>query len=281
MPIYEQAYRKYEARAPLRAVRFWPITREALRLILAKRVFIFLLLGAWIPFVVRVVQIYVVTRFPEANRVLPVDGRLFGEFLNQQIVFTVFLSIFGGAGLIANDLRTGAILAYLSRPLTRRDYVLGKLGVLMGLNLAVTLVPSLLLYLIGLALAPELFVKWELVWIGPAVVFQSFLIALSVSLLVLAVSALSRSARVAGLGFVGLFMGLEIVRGVLVNIADRPEAHVLSLQNDLRVVGNLIFGITEHGVPVPPVYPPVVLVLVALGCLAVLRARVRAVEIVT
>ena len=281
MPIYEQAYRKYEARTPLRPLRFWPITREALRLILAKRAFIGLLIAAYIPFVVRVVQIYVVTRFPEANRVLPVDGRLFGEFLNQQIVFTIFLSIFGGAGLIANDLRTGAILAYLSRPLTRRDYVLGKLGVLMALNLAVTLVPGLVLYLIGLALAPELFLKWELGWIGPAVVFQALLIALSVSLLVLAVSALSRSARVAGLAFVGLFIGLEIVRSVLVTIADRPEAHVLSLQNDLRVVGNLMFGITEHGVPVPPVYPPVVLVLVALGCLAVLRARVRAVEIVT
>ena len=280
MPIYEQAYRKYEARAPLRPVRFWPITREALRLILAKRAFIGLLIAACIPFVVRVVQIYVVTRFPEANRVLPVDGRLFGEFLNQQIVFTVFLSIFGGAGLIANDLRTGAILVYLSRPLTRRDYVLGKLGVLLALNLAVTLVPGLLLYLIGLALAPDLFLKWELAWIGPAVVFQAFLIALSVSLLALAVSALSRSARVAGLGFVGLFIGLEIVRGVLVNIADRPEAHVLSLQNDLRVVGNLIFGITDRGVSVPPAYPPVALVLVALGCLAVLRARVRAVEIV-
>ena len=77
---------------------------------------------------VRVVQVYVVTRFPEAGRVLPVDGRLFGEFLNQQIGFTLLLSIFGGAGLIANDLRTGAILVYLSRPLTRRDYVLGKLG---------------------------------------------------------------------------------------------------------------------------------------------------------
>jgi ABC-2 type transport system permease protein len=281
MPIYEQTYRKYEARAALRPVRFWPITREALRLILAKRAFIGLLLAACIPFVVRVVQIYVVTRFPEANRVLPVDGRLFGEFLSQQIVFTVLLSIFGGAGLIANDLRTGAILVYLSRPLTRRDYVLGKLGVLMGLNLAVTLVPGLVLYLIGLALAPELFLKWELAWIGPAVVFQAFLIALSVSLLVLAVSALSRSARVAGLAFVGLFIGLEIVRRVLVNIADRPEAQVLSLRNNLRVVGNLIFGITERGgVPVPAVYPPVVLVLVALGCLAVLRARVRAVEIV-
>ena len=280
MPIYEQTYRKYEARAALRPVRFWPITREALRLILAKRVFIFLLLGAWVPFLVFVVGIYGVTRLPEANRFLPIDGRLFGEFLNVQVIFTVFLSIFGGAGLIANDLRTGAILVYLSRPLTRRDYVLGKLGVLLALNLAVTLVPGLVLYLIGLALAPDLLLKWELAWISPAVVLQSFMIALSVSLLVLAVSALSRSARVAGLAFVGLFIGLEIVRGVLVAIGDRPEAHVLSLQNDLRVVGNLMFGITERGVPVPAVYPPIVLVLVALGCLAVLRARVRAVEIV-
>jgi ABC-2 type transport system permease protein len=281
MPIYDQAYRKYDARAPLRPVRFWPITREALRLILAKRVFIGMLVVSFIPFVVRVVQIYVVTRFPEANRVLPVDGRLFGEFLNQQIIFTLLLSIFGGAGLIANDLRTGAILVYLSRPLTRRDYVLGKLGVLLALNLAVTLLPGLVLYLIGLGLAPELFLKASLAWIAPAIVAHAFLIALSVSLLALAVSASSRSARVAGLAFVGLFIGLEIVRGVLVNIADRPEAHVLSLQNNLRLVGNLIFGIAGRGTPVPLAYPPIVLVLMAVACLAVLRARVRAVEIVT
>ena len=134
MPIYDQAYRKYEAREGPRHIRFWPITREALRLTLAKRAFIGLMVLSFIPFVIRVVQVYVVTRFPEAGRVLPVDGRLFGEFLNQQIGFTILLSIFGGAGLVANDLRTGAILVYLSRPLTRRDYVLGKLGVTLGLE---------------------------------------------------------------------------------------------------------------------------------------------------
>ena len=32
MPIYDQGYRRYEARAPLHQIRFWPITREALRL---------------------------------------------------------------------------------------------------------------------------------------------------------------------------------------------------------------------------------------------------------
>jgi ABC-2 type transport system permease protein len=281
MPIYEQAYRKYEAREGLRQVRFWPITREALRLVLAKRAFIGLMVLSALPFVVRVVQVYVVTRFPEAGRVLPVDGRLFGDFLNQQIGFTILISIFGGSGLIANDLRTGAILVYLSRPLTRRDYVLGKLGVTLGLNLAVTLVPGLLLYAISIALAPELFMKWSLAWISPAIVGHSLLISLTISLVTLAVSALSRSARVAGLAFAGLMVGLEIVRGVLGAITDRPEAHALSIQNDLRVVGNLIFGIAERGVRVPAAYPPIALALLAVGCLLVLRSRVRAVEIVT
>jgi ABC-2 type transport system permease protein len=281
MPIYEQSYRKYEAREAARRVRFWPITREALRLVLAKRAFIGLMVLASIPFVVRVIQVYVVTRFPEANRVLPVNGRLFGEFLNQQIGFTILISIFGGSGLIANDLRTGAILVYLSRPLTRRDYVLGKLGVILGLNLAVTLVPGLLLYAISLALAPDLFMYWNLAWIPLAVVAHSLLISLAMSLLTLAVSALSRSARVAGLALAGVVVGLEIVRAVLAVITDRPEAHALSIQNDLRIVGNLIFGIVGGGAPVPAGYPPIALLSLAAGCLLVLRSRVRAVEIVT
>jgi ABC-2 type transport system permease protein len=280
MPIYEQTYRKYEARAPLRQIRFWPITREALRLVLAPRLFLVLLLASCLPFVVRVIQVYVVTRFPEVGRALPVDGRLFGEFLNQQIGFTLLLSVFGGSGLVANDLRTGAILAYLSRPLTRRDYVLGKLGVLLALNLAVTLVPGLLLYFVSLALAPELFAKWELAWIAPAIVLQALVIALVVGLLALAISALSRSARVAGLAFVGLFVGLEIVRGVLTRFADRPEAQVLSVQQDLRAVGNALFGIAARATALPVVWPALTLALAAVACLFVLRARVRAVEIV-
>jgi len=113
MPIYDQTYRRYEARGPLRALRFWPITREALRLVLVRRWFLALLAAAWLPFVVQVIRIYVVTRFPEANRILPVDGRLFGELLSWQAAFTMFVAIFGGAGLVANDLRTGAILVPL------------------------------------------------------------------------------------------------------------------------------------------------------------------------
>jgi ABC-type transport system involved in multi-copper enzyme maturation permease subunit len=281
MPIYDEGYRRYEARSALHQIRFWPITREALRLILAKRAFLGLLAVSFLPFVVRVIQIYIVTRFPEAGRVLPIDGRLFGDFLNQQIGFTLLLSIFGASGLVANDLRTGAILVYLSRPLTQRDYILGKLLVPLVLNLAVTLVPGLVLYLAGLALAPEQYLKWDLWWLAPAIVAHAVTVSLVVSLLTLAISSLSKSARVAGLGFVGLFFGLEMVRLVLQNGFQRKEAVLLSLQADLQALGVALFGVVDHQLDIAWGWPLLVLVVVSLACLAILHARVRAVEIVT
>ena len=280
MPIYDQSYRKYEARGPLRRARFWPITREALRLILSRRAFLGLLMIAWVPFLARVIQVYVVTRFPEAGRVLPVDGRLFGEFLSQQAVFTLFLTVFGGAGLIANDLRTGAILVYLSRPLTQRDYIVGKLGTLLALNLSVTLVPGLLLYVITLALAPDQFLKRELIWIAPAIVLQSLIVSLVTSLVALAVSSLSKSARVAGLGFFGLLMGLELARAILRAVYGRQETALISVRADMQAIGYSLFGITSRTLDLPWMQPAFVLVLVGMACLAILRARVRAVEIV-
>jgi ABC-2 type transport system permease protein len=281
MPIYDQGYRRYEARSPLRQIRFWPITREALRLILAKRAFLFLLAPPLIVFLFYVGRTYVVTRFPEVGRVLPSDGRMFGEFLNIQVFFTILISIFGASGLVANDLRTGAILVYLSRPLTRRDYIAGKLGVPLALNLAVTLVPGLLLWAACLALAPEQFARWELWWILPAVVAHSAAASLVVSLVVLAISSLSRSARVAGLAFAGLYFGLEMVRAVLQNGFGRKEAVLLSLQADLQALGVALFGVVDRQLDIFWGWPLLVLVAISLGCLAILHSRVRAVEIVT
>ena len=279
MPIYEQTYRRYEARGPLRNVRFWPIAREALRHVLAKRAFLGLLALSWLPFVVRLVQVFVVTRFPEAGRVLPVNGGMFGEFLNQQIGLTLLLSAFGGAGLIANDLRTGAILVYLSRPLTRRDYVLGKLTVLLALNLAVTLAPGLLLYAAALALAPEQFAAWSLAWIGPAIVAHSLLVALAAGLLALAVSSIARSARVAGLSFVLLFVGLGVVGAVLKNVLDTPATALVSPQGDLELVGRALFGVAAQD-GVHWAWAALVLAALGAGCVLILRSRVRAVEVV-
>jgi ABC-2 type transport system permease protein len=280
MPIYEQSYRRHEARAPLRSVRFWPITREALRLILVKRAFLGLLAMGWLPFIGFTIFVYAVTQFPQAERVLPIDGELFARFFQFQMPMVFLLTTFGGAGLIANDLRTGAILVYLSRPLSRRDYVLGKLCVLLGLNLSVTLAPGWLLYGVALALAPEHFLKWSLVGLGPSIAAYSLLLALVLSLLALAISALSRSARVAGLVFFGLFPVLEIVRALVWAMSRVDMVSLLSLQADLMAIGNVLFGVRHDSLGVHWGYAVLVLLLTGVGCLAVLRSRVRAVEIV-
>jgi ABC-2 type transport system permease protein len=279
VPVYEQSYRSHEARGPLRQLRFWPILREGLRLLLGRRALLLLGMLAWLPLVARVIQVYVVTRFPDASRVLPVDGRLFGEFLNQQLGFVLLLLIFSGAGLIAEDLRSGAIIVYLSRPLTRRDYVLGKFGILLVVGLAVTLVPGALLYFAAVGLAPDAFLDVGLVWIAPAVLLHSLAMCGVFGLLMLALSSLSRSARVAGLGFAALVLGLEIVKVIVQANFDLPAAELLSLQNDVRIVGEVLFGIAERPGLLGWSGATGVLLGTAVVSLLVIRRQVRAVEV--
>jgi hypothetical protein len=130
------------------------------------------------------------------------------------------------------------------------------------------------------AVNPSAFARWDRAWIAPAIGFHSLLIALVLGLVALAISSLSKSARVAGIAFAGLILGLETARGVLVMLTRRPEAHLLSIQQDLRIVGEALFGLVSRDAAIPVAYPLLVVAGVMVACLAVLRARVRAVEIV-
>lgn len=286
MPIYQQGYRRYEARQALRGVRFWPITREALRALGGRKLtlvaLVILMLIAWVPVLFWLGYLYVTTHMPltpNAPR-LPVDGQVFGLFLRAQEFFVFLMTVFAGAGLIANDLRTGGILIYLSRPLTLRDYVLGKLSALFALQLSVTLVPGLILYAAALGLSPERFAKWELAWIAPAIVAQSVLVAGTFSLVALAVSSLARSARLAGLMFFGGLIVMDAAAFGLRMAFRRPWPMLFSVRALLRTVGGTLFGLTDQTPKIHWSLALAVLALVAGGSLFVLRARVRAVEIV-
>lgn len=78
----------------------------------------------------------------------------FATFIGVQMVACAFLLAMVAAGLVADDRRTGAMELYFSRPLRRRDYVLGKL-LAAGLVPATTLVlPFLLLWVLVVGMAP-------------------------------------------------------------------------------------------------------------------------------
>ena len=125
MPIHDQSYRRYGGdRAP--EGRAWTVIAAAgIKTMLAKRKFLGLLLVAWLPFIVRAVQMYISANFPQASMLAP-TAETFRQFLEQQGVFTFFITIFTGAGLIANDLRANALQIYLSKPLGRFEYVAGS-----------------------------------------------------------------------------------------------------------------------------------------------------------
>jgi ABC-type Na+ efflux pump permease subunit len=78
----------------------------------------------------------------------------FATYIGVQMVACAFLLAMVAAGLVAEDRRTGAMELYFSRPLRRRDYVLGKL-LAAGLVPAATLVlPFLLLWVLTVGMAP-------------------------------------------------------------------------------------------------------------------------------
>src|SRR3972149_1841622 len=116
MPIHDQGYRRYTGTRTPRGRAWAVITTAGLRTFFGKR--------AFLPFVVRTVQIYAAANFPQMAFIAP-TAETFRQFLNQQDPFVFFVSVYVGAGLIANDRRANALQIYLSKPLTRGGDVLG------------------------------------------------------------------------------------------------------------------------------------------------------------
>ena len=197
MPIHDQGYRRYTGvrRPPGRG---WAIIAgAAIRSLIRRRVFIGLLIGAWIPFVVRAVQIWASTNLPQVT-FLAADPLMFRRFLEQQEIFFFFMTVYAGAGLIANDRRANALQIYLSKPITRVEYVAGKLAVLMTFLLLVSWVPAMLLLVIQVAFSGSFEFLRANLYLIPAITVFSFVQVLAVSSAMLALSSLSRSSRYVG-----------------------------------------------------------------------------------
>ena len=63
------------------------------------------------------------------------------------------MTIYIGAGLIANDRRANALQIYLSKPLLRSEYIAGKAAVLFFFLMLITWVPAILLLLVQVMFA--------------------------------------------------------------------------------------------------------------------------------
>ncbi len=255
------------------------IARAGIMTMLRKRAFLGLLLASWVPFLVRAVQIYLAANYPQASMIAP-TAETFRQFLGQQDFLVFIMTIYVGAGLIANDRRANALQIYLSKPLMRTEYIAGKAAVLFAFVLFITLVPALLLVVLQVLFAGSFEFLQKNLFLFPAIFVATFLEALLSTFAMLALSSLSKSSRYVGILYAGIIFFTAAIYGVMVAITGSTRLAWLSLGANLTQVIDVIFRLKPRYATPWPVSLIVILGIVALS-ISVLERRVRGVEIVT
>ena len=279
MPIHDQSYRHYKG---LKAVagRSWLVIAWAgIQQFLKKRAFLGLMMFALSPFIVRAVQLWISSNYPQASILAP-SAETFRQFLEQQDFFVFVITIWIGSGLIANDRRANALQIYLSKPLLRSEYILGKLAVLFSFLLLITLVPALLLLLLKVAFDGNFTFLKNNLFLIPAIVVGALLQVILSSFTMLALSSLSKSARYVGILYVGITFFTSAIYGALYAITGSSRVSWISVGANLQQVVDVIFRLKPRYATPWQVSLLVIIALVVVS-VSILERRVRGVEVVT
>jgi ABC-2 type transport system permease protein len=255
------------------------MTRIGVMSVISRRVFVAVMLLAYLNFVIQAVRIYVSETFQQAAFLAP-KGETFRELLDQQGPFVFFVAIFVGAGLIANDRRANALQLYLSKPMTSFEYIAGKLAILFIFLVGVTFLPAMLLLLTQAVFAGSLTFVRNNLYLLPAITLFSFAQVLLAACTMLALSSMSKSSRFVAVMYAGLFFFTTALFNALRGITGRSTFAWLSPTASLAQLGDVIFRLEPRYQMHPAIAALVVVVLIA-GSIAILLRRVRGVEIVT
>ena len=277
MPIHDQGYRRY--RGGKAGGRAWlVIMKTGIRTMLGDKKFIVLLAAAWLQFLVRAVQFYIAANFSQAAVIAP-KAETFRDFFDKQDIFVYILTVTLGSRLIAQDRRVNALQIYLAKPLTRAEYIFGKLGILASFLLFVTWVPAILLLGVQVVFAGNFEFLTANAYLFPAITLYAAVEVAMTSTTMLALSSLSTNSRFVGIMYTGLIFFSLALYNVLRFITGSTRLSWVAFGNNLTQLGDVIFRVTPHFQTPWPVSLLMVVVLIAVSAL-VLERRVRGVEII-
>ena len=279
MPIHDQSYRHYGGGKAAPGRSWTVITWAGMRTFFKKRAFLGLMLFALSPFVVRAVQMWISANYPQASILAP-TAETFRQFLEQQDFFVFVITVYVGAGLIANDRRANALQIYLSKPLMRSEYIAGKLAILFGFLLLVTLIPALLLLMLKVIFDGNFTFLKNNLFLLPAITVASLVQVSLAAFTMLALSSLSKSARYVGILYVGITFFTSAIYGALYAITGSSRVSWISIGANVSQVVDVIFRLKPRYLTPWQVSALVIIGLIVVS-ISVLERRVRGVEVVT
>ncbi|AMV36499.1 ABC transporter permease [Planctomyces sp. SH-PL62] len=264
MPILDQGYQHWDGKLGGHAFRWLAITRQGVKAQFKNRWLISTLVGALAPALVLAGFLILWGLFEQKSSILtpflflfqglPEEIRdgprafrttfwtlAYTQFFQVQLFFTFLLVMMVGPDLISQDLRFNALPLYLSRPLRRIDYFLGKFGVIAVFLLAVMLIPAVLAYLIGLAFSLDTAILRDTWRVLAASVAFSLVVTVSTGLLMLAFSSLSRHSRFVTAMWLGVWMLGGAAADALSGSVGREWVPLVSYSADLSSVRDALF----------------------------------------
>jgi ABC-2 type transport system permease protein len=291
MAVYEHTYKPYAG--PLTPVwsRFLVIPRHAYRDVFASKLFTGFFAVCFICPLVMAILIYLHHNLAamaimqvDLRDLAPVNGFFFQVFIGIQTTLAFLLTVLMGPPLISRDLANNALPLYLCRPLSRAEYVIGKMSVLVLLMSAITWVPGELLFLFQSYLEGAGWAASNL-WIAVAVFVYSWAWILMLALMSVTISAwvkwrLAASAAIFGLFIISNAIGFT-VNGVLVT----KWGSLFNLSMIMKTIEDSLFREANSMqlprwmvMPTPAAW--IMLGLFLALCLLLLSRRVRAYEVV-
>ncbi len=192
--------------------------------------------------------------------------------------------------MISQDVRSRAFLLYFSRPLTRGEFLLGKLASVWAYLSVISTMPALALYVLGVLLSPNLSVvsaTWDIPF---RIVAASMVLMLPTSVLALCFSSLTQESRYAGFAWFAVWIlgwftyaagtaaeTLNALResnrsGAQLVLEQSSWTHV-SLYHTLGRVQSWVFGFADFR---EVLLSTVILVAVTVIALAILLRRISA-----
>jgi ABC-type transport system involved in multi-copper enzyme maturation permease subunit len=308
MAVYEHLYGAYEGESHSAWSRFLVIPRYALRDTFKSKLFTTIFILCFIYPLVATILVYLHHNVNalavlqiNVRELLPIDSSFFLTFVKVQCAFAFILTVLGAPPLISSDLSNNALPLYLCRPLSRAEYVLGKMAVIVFLLSLITWIPGLLIFFFQASLA-GLAWFWTNLWMIQAIFSGSMVWIILLSLLALAVSSLVKWRVVASGALLGMFFVPRAFGEIINELFLTRNGHLISFWRTMGSIWLGLFGLfkrqigTIRGKVDSPIYegqvvdivllePPLwaswrVIALICAVCVWLLAHKVRAYEVI-
>jgi ABC-2 type transport system permease protein len=255
MAVYKRTYKAYGGALTPAWSRFTVLSRYGLATLFDSRPFTAYTVLCMIPFLLGLCFIYIVNN-PTAQAILKIgtdhiaiDNVLFQQFLEFETVMGFILAVWGGPGLITKDFANHSVQLYLSRPLSRVEYVFGKASVLALLLSCITWVPALILFFVQAQLQGHGWI-WQNFWMAGSIFLACILWIAVISLLSMAVSVWVKWRIAASALMFAVFIVLPIMGFAMNQILRTHWGYLLDLSYVTKVIWSHLFRLTamsRHG----------------------------------